>query len=87
MLIHRIRPALLGGALVLAAAPALAADASPQAAASITQRLTASGYTNVHDVEWDDGVWEADATSPAGQEVDLTLSPDDGRILSETLDD
>jgi hypothetical protein len=87
MLIHRIRPALLAGALILAATSAVAADTPAQVAENITRNLTSSGYGNVHDVEWDDGVWEADATSPSGQEVDLKISPDDGRILSETLDD
>lgn len=62
------------------AAPALTA-------ADIAQLLQAQGFSNVHDIELDDGRYEAEAVNPAGRKVDLKLDPRDGRILSEQLDD
>jgi uncharacterized membrane protein YkoI len=62
------------------AAPALAA-------ADIARMLEAQGYSNVHDIELDDGRYEVEAVNAAGQKVDLKLDPRDGRILSEQQDD
>jgi len=55
-------------------------------AADIANRLQAQGYTNVRDIEFDDGRYEVEATNPAGQNVDLKVSPRDGAILSEEND-
>ncbi len=72
-------------ALALAAAPALAADTqlSPN---QVKEKLEAAGYTNVHDIEFDDGRYEAEATSKSGQAVDLEIDPATGAVTSEQPD-
>lgn len=55
-------------------------------AADIANRLQSQGYSNVRDIEFDDGRYEVEATNPAGQNVDLKVSPRDGAILSEEND-
>ncbi|MGH8215764.1 MAG: PepSY domain-containing protein [Rhodanobacteraceae bacterium] len=52
----------------------------------IKAKLTAQGYQNVHDVEFDDGLWSADAKSPQGQDVDLLVDPDDGSVVASDHD-
>ncbi|MCD9006193.1 PepSY domain-containing protein [Luteimonas sp. XNQY3] len=54
--------------------------------ADIRAKLTAAGYTRIEDVEFDDGLWEAEATTAQGQRVDLKLDPQDGRVISQTRD-
>lgn len=54
--------------------------------ADIRAKLTAAGYTRIEDVEFDDGLWEAEADNAEGQRMDLKLDPQDGRIVSETRD-
>ena len=56
-------------------------------AADIASLLQGQGYRNVRDIELDDGRYEAEATNPSGQDVDLKLDPRDGRILEEDIDD
>lgn len=79
----------LGMAMMLGATPLFADDTPPAgslSAAEVTSKLTAAGYTNVHDVEFDDGVWEADATSASGQAVDLVIDAKSGKVLHERPD-
>lgn len=57
------------------------------AASQISQALQQAGYTRVRSVEYDDGLWEAEATNVAGQSVELRLDPHTGKVLSERLDD
>lgn len=52
----------------------------------IKAKLTAAGYQNVHDVEFDDGLWSADAKSPQGEDVDLLVDPDDGSVVASEHD-
>lgn len=49
--------------------------------ADIRAALAAAGYTNVHDVEFDDGLWKAEADAPGGGEVELKMDPDTGEIV------
>lgn len=49
--------------------------------------LEAIGYNRIHDLEFDDGRWEADATNAAGQRVELYIDPQSGAVLREKLDD
>jgi uncharacterized membrane protein YkoI len=55
-------------------------------AADIASRLQAQGYSNVRDIEYDDGRYEVEATNSAGQNVDLKINPRDGSILREEND-
>jgi hypothetical protein len=45
----------------------------------ITAQLTQQGYTDVHDLEFDDGVWTALARSGDGSRVKLRVDPLTGR--------
>jgi membrane protein implicated in regulation of membrane protease activity len=53
---------------------------------AIVTMLLNAGYTHVHDVEMDDGVWNAEADDPKGNDVELKLDPNDGHILGSETD-
>ena len=54
---------------------------STLSADDIKAKLTAAGYSKVHDLDYDDGIWEADAERPDGKNVNVRVDPKDGRIL------
>lgn len=54
----------------------------PLGATQIIQQLEAAGYRNIRGLELDDGLWEADATSPRGFQIELNIDPADGTILN-----
>lgn len=61
----------------------------PAAGATLTQAqvktaIEAKGYTNVNDIEFDDGMWEADATSADGNRVDLRFDAASGTVYPDT---
>ncbi len=43
--------------------------------------LSAQGYSKIHDVDFDDGVWKAEAERDNGKNVEIRLDPKDGHIL------
>ena len=43
--------------------------------------LETQGYTDVHDVDFDEGVWKAKADNPAGKGVELRIDPDSGKVI------
>ena len=47
----------------------------------VKARLSAEGYSKVNDVDFDDGVWKAEAERDNGKNVEIHLDPKDGRIL------
>jgi hypothetical protein len=49
----------------------------------VTEALEKLGYTNIHDVEVDDGRFEADATTRAGYDVELELDMKSLKIVHE----
>ncbi len=49
--------------------------------ADVRAKLSAAGYTGVHDVDYDDGVWNAEADDPAGKEVELKIDPVTGAVI------
>jgi len=75
-------------ALLIAAlsAPLLAQTGSNAAAGmgatEVVQKLEAAGYRDIRGLELDDGLWEADATSPRGFEIELKINPSTGAILN-----
>lgn len=71
--------ALTLGSPALASGPQLSPD-------QVKGKLEAAGYTNVLDIEYDDGRYEAEATSKAGVAVDLDVDPVTGAVLSEQPD-
>lgn len=54
--------------------------------ADVRAKLAAAGYGNVHDVDFDDGVWTADAEDASGKDVKLTIDPATGEIVGKDLD-
>lgn len=82
--------ALTGAAFLLAAPITASAESMVPAGAlspaAIVQKAEAAGYTNVHDIEFENGRWEIDATSPAGVPVDVELDPMTGGVLNEKHD-
>lgn len=47
----------------------------------IRASLSTQGYTHIHDVDFDHGIWTAKAKSPAGASVRLQLDAQTGRII------
>lgn len=45
----------------------------------VSAQLTQQGYTDVHDLEFDDGIWTARARSGDGERVKLRVDPITGR--------
>ena len=43
--------------------------------------LETQGYTHVHDVDFDDGVWKAKADNPAGNDVTLRVDAGSGKVI------
>lgn len=43
--------------------------------------LSADGYTDVHDVDYDDGIWQAKARNNAGKKVELEIDPSTGKVI------
>ncbi|MBW8366580.1 MAG: PepSY domain-containing protein [Arenimonas sp.] len=56
-------------------------------ATRVVADLTAAGYRDVHDLDLDDAVWEADAITASGQRVELRINAHTGKLLSESVDD
>lgn len=52
----------------------------------IKAKLTAQGYQDVDDVDFDDGLWSADAKDPQGKKVDLLVDPNDGSVVAVKQD-
>jgi uncharacterized membrane protein YkoI len=52
----------------------------------IRAQLAAAGYTHVHDVDYEDGIWNAEADNPEGKDVELKIDPDTGKVIGEEND-
>src|SRR5690348_13409673 len=52
----------------------------------IESRLTAQGYQDVDDLDFDDGIWRAEARSSTGEDVDLIIDPTDGSVIASKHD-
>lgn len=57
---------------------ALAQDA--MSASDVSSRFAAQGFTDVHDVEFEDGLWEAAARTAEGHKVKLHLDARTGTV-------
>jgi hypothetical protein len=60
-----------------------AALAQSMTAPQVQARLTEQGYTKIHDVEFKDGMWHADAKSADGNDVDVRIDPATGKVYPE----
>ena len=54
--------------------------------ADVRAQLAAAGYTNVHDVDYEDGIWNAEADDPAGKDVELKIDPTTGKVIGKEKD-
>ena len=45
-------------------------------------QLSAAGYSGVHDVKLDDGLWKAKGTTAAGEKVKVRLDPTTGEVIA-----
>lgn len=52
----------------------------------ITAALSAQGYEDIGDVEFEDGLWSADAVNRNGVDVDLLVDPDNGSVVVASRD-
>ncbi|MFC4729070.1 PepSY domain-containing protein [Coralloluteibacterium thermophilus] len=80
----RLLALLVAGAFASGAALAQTPASGSMTASEVRQALTEAGYTEVRDVEFDDGLWEADATSGDGRRIDVRLDPATGKIYPDT---
>ena len=54
--------------------------------ADVRARLAEAGYTNVHDVDYEDGIWNAEADDPTGKDVELKIDPKTGKVIGKEKD-
>lgn len=54
--------------------------------ADVRAQLAAAGYTNVHDVDYEDGIWNAEADDPQGKDVELKIDPVTGKVIGTEKD-
>lgn len=73
--------AALAGAL--AAGAAVAQERGGLSARDVHDALAAQGYTDIEDVEFDDGMWEAEARRSDGRRIDLRLDARTGAVYPE----
>lgn len=48
--------------------------------------LATQGYTDVDDVDFDDGMWHAEAKNRAGKKVKVQIDPDSGKVVGSDDD-
>ena len=48
--------------------------------------LTAAGYTRLHDIEFEDGVWKVEGHDSTGADVELKVDPNTGKVLGTEMD-
>ncbi|WP_218569723.1 PepSY domain-containing protein [Pseudomonas sp. Hp2] len=54
--------------------------------ADIRAALAAGGYSKVHDLKFEDGLWQAEAERPGGQDAVVYVDPNDGRVIGSQND-
>lgn len=52
----------------------------------VKAQLAAAGWSNVHDIDWDDGVWKAEADDENGRDFEVRLDPKTGKIIGTEKD-
>lgn len=54
--------------------------------ADVRAKLAAAGYTNVHDVDFEDGIWNAEADDAQGKDMKLKIDPATGKVIGAEKD-
>jgi hypothetical protein len=52
----------------------------------VKAKLAAAGYENAHDVEYEHGLWSAEAKTHGGADVELLVDPGDGSVVAKSHD-
>jgi hypothetical protein len=52
----------------------------------VKAKLSAQGFQNIGDVDFDDGLWKASAQDSNGKDVDLLVDPNDGSVVAKSRD-
>ena len=52
----------------------------------VRAKLAAAGYLNVHDVDFEDGIWNAEADDPQGKDVEIKIDPKSGEVIGKEKD-
>ena len=52
----------------------------------VRAKLAAAGYLNVHDVDFEDGIWNAEADDPQGKDVEVKIDPKTGEVIGKEKD-
>ena len=73
-------------AISLAAAAGLASAQETMTEQDVRAALTGEGYTHLDDIEFDDGLWKAEAHDSNGNDVELRMEPTEGRIIGQKRD-
>lgn len=84
MNIASIKPLALATVLAFAAGPACAVDRGQDgmSESDVRSAITAAGYTDIDDLDRDDGLWEADARRD-GRRIELRIDPRTGTVYPE----
>lgn len=84
MNIASIKPLALATVLAFAAGPACAVDRGQDgmSESDVRSAITAAGYTDIDDLDREDGLWEADARRD-GRRVELRIDPRTGTVYPE----
>jgi hypothetical protein len=53
---------------------------------AVVASLTAAGYTNIHDIDFENGVWKVEARDANGADVELKVDPNTGKVLGTEMD-
>ena len=87
MNIASIKPLALAVALAFAAGTACAGDPGQDGMSDsqVRDALTAAGYTDIDDLERDDGLWDADARRD-GRRVEVRIDPATGTVVRASLE-
>lgn len=75
-------PALLI-AMTLALAATTVAAQPVSGAGDAIERLKSAGYADVRDIEFDDGLWEAEVRGNDGRWHDVALDPTTGELMDD----
>lgn len=54
--------------------------------ADVRAKLTVAGYSNIHDVDFDNGLWKAEADDASGEDFEVTLDPKTGKVIGKEKD-
>lgn len=52
----------------------------------VSAKLAAAGYQNIKDVDFDNGLWSAEAQTAHGTDADLLVDPGDGSVVAKSHD-